>query len=59
MILQIITHVQQVDLTKQAGQGIIVFTRDQHLYRVAVNISWAQPDIFQLWYNSLVEYTSS
>ena len=33
-------------LTKQAGQVIIVFTRDQQLYRVAVNISWAQPGSF-------------
>ena len=45
-------------LTKQAGQGIIVFMRDQHLYRVAVNISWAQPDRFHNygtthWWNIL------
>ena len=55
VILQIITAGR---LTKQAGQDIIVFTRDQHLYRVAVNISWAQPDRFHNygtthWWNIL------
>ena len=35
-----------------------MFTRDQHLYRVAVNISWVQPDIFHnygttQWWNIL------
>ena len=34
-------------LTQQVGQEIVVFTSDQQLYRVAVNISWAQPDRFQ------------
>ena len=33
-------------LTQQVGQEIVVFTSDQQLYRVAVNISWAQPDRF-------------
>ena len=33
-------------LTQQIVQDIVVFTCDQQLYRVAVNISWAQPDRF-------------
>ena len=33
-------------LTQEVGQDIVVFTCGQPLYRVAVNISWAQPDRF-------------
>ena len=45
MILKIITCTAG-RLTKQARQDIIVFTIDQQLYRVDVNISWAQPGRF-------------
>ena len=32
--------------TKQSGQTIIVFTNDQQLYRVAVNVMWVYPTLF-------------
>jgi hypothetical protein len=34
-------------LVKSTGQSIVVFTCDQQLYKVAVNITWAYPDRFQ------------
>ena len=34
-------------LVKSTGQDIVVFTRDQQLYKVAVNITWANPERFQ------------
>ena len=33
-------------LVKSTGQNIVVFTCDQQLYKVAVNITWAYPDRF-------------
>ena len=33
-------------LTHLTGQNITVFTNDQQLYRVAVNIAWVYPDLF-------------
>ena len=33
-------------LTKQSGQTITVFTNDQQLYRVAVNVMWVYPTLF-------------
>ena len=32
---------------KSTGQDIVVFTCDQQLYKVAVNITWANPERFQ------------
>ena len=34
-------------LEKSTGQYIVVFTCDQQLYKVAVNITWANPELFQ------------
>ena len=34
-------------LVKSTGQDIVVFTCDQQLYQVAVNITWANPERFQ------------
>ena len=34
-------------LVKSTGQDIVVFTCDQQLYKVAVNITWANPERFQ------------
>ena len=34
-------------LVKSTGQYIVVFTCDQQLYKVAVNITWANPERFQ------------
>ena len=33
-------------LTKQSGQTITLFTNDQQLYRVAVNVMWVYPTLF-------------
>ena len=33
-------------LTNKCGQTITVFTNDQQLYRVAVNITWVYPQLF-------------
>ena len=33
-------------LTNECGQEITVFTNDQQLYRVAVNITWVYPELF-------------
>ena len=33
-------------LTHLTGQNITVYTNDQQLYRVAVNIAWVYPDLF-------------
>ena len=34
-------------LVKSTGQDIVVFTCDQQLYKIAVNITWANPERFQ------------
>ena len=34
-------------LVKSTGQDIVVFTCDQKLYKVAVDITWANPERFQ------------
>ena len=34
-------------LVKSTGQDIVVFTCDQQLYKVAVNITWTNPERFQ------------
>lgn len=34
-------------LTNECGQAITVFTNDQQLYRVAVNITWVYPELFK------------
>ena len=34
-------------LVLSTGQNIVMFTCDQQLYKVAVNITWAYPDQFQ------------
>ena len=36
--------VEAQHLTSAAGQAITVFTCDQQLYRVALNISWTYPE---------------
>ena len=34
-------------LTNKCGQAITVFTNDQQLYRVAVNVTWVYPHLFR------------
>ncbi len=38
--------VESQRITNECGQAITVFTNDQQLYRVAVNITWVYPDLF-------------
>ena len=33
-------------LTEKFGQHFTVFTADQQLYRVAVDVQWTHPDLF-------------
>ena len=33
-------------LTKKAGQATTIFTADLQLYRVGLNVQWANPDLF-------------
>ena len=37
---------QAQQLTEQIGQNFTVFTADQQLYRVAIEVQWAHPDRF-------------
>ena len=39
--------VEAARLTNECGQKITIFTNDQQLYKVAVNITWVYPDRFQ------------
>lgn len=41
--------VEAQKLTKQCGQQITVFTNDQQLYKVAVNVMWVYPEKFSLF----------
>ena len=34
-------------MTEECGQTITVFTNDQQLYRVTVNVMWVCPDLFK------------
>ena len=40
--------VEAQKLTKQCGQQVTVFTNDQQLYKVAVNVMWVYPENFSL-----------
>lgn len=39
--------VESQRMTRECGQSITVFTNDQQLYKVAVNVMWVYPDLFQ------------
>jgi len=39
--------VEAAQLTNECGQEITIFTNDQQLYKVAVDITWVYPDRFQ------------
>ena len=38
--------IQAKKLTTGAGQSVVLLTCDQHLYKIAVNITWAYPGRF-------------
>ena len=40
--------VEAQKLTQQRGQQVTVFTNDQQLYKVAVNVMWVYPETFSL-----------
>ena len=40
-------------LTNMTGQDYTIFTNDQQLYRVVVNITWVYPDRFQKFISRL------
>ena len=40
--------VQTQKLTKECGQEITIFTNDQQLYKVAVNVTWVYRERFSL-----------
>ena len=45
-------------ITSQAGQNITIFTTDQQLYRVALEVMWMEPIAFKIsmhWIMSFVE----
>ena len=37
-------------ITKHTGQSMTVFTADQQLYRVAVNVVWVYPELFDYFF---------
>ena len=41
------TMVEFQRLTKQTGQVYTIFTNDQQLYRIVVNVTWTYPAQFQ------------
>ena len=46
LLLNMIPYLQVKRLSEAAGQPFTVFTLDQQLYRYAVEIQWALPDVF-------------
>ena len=44
-------------MTNECGQRVTVFTNDQQLYRVAVNITWVYRNGFRSSFRGLVECT--
>ena len=50
--------IEAQEITRETGQVLTVFTVDQQLYRVIVNVKWVYPELFHSFIRRLACLTS-